>query len=473
MQQRRGNRRSGDPWQEQAACRGPQSVVFFPPHHVERKDERLSRERRAKAICASCPVLRAMPRLRPDDPGAPRDLGRAERDGAAGSARGRVRHGVTDADGDRPDGAPSGAESATPSAGAATRSRGRGRPPVDRSSGSGPGSRTGRRSTASSARACRWCSPTAGRSGSTRTRPCCTAWPSRAARCSPRRCPASGARPACPARTSAWPGYAAWLEEFVRAVGIDEKVVIVGHSFGGGVAIRVAHDFPDLARSLVLVNSIGGSSWKRGKVLTSIAERPLWDWGLHFPSDVWPIRQATRVLPVILEDALPNLLRSPGSVVKVANMARRADLRPELEELKRRRVPGDGHLGQPGRHHPQGVLRGDVHRGRHDGHGGRGQPLVAARRSRPLRRGHHQRPAGGQAGPPDGGRVRRPPRSPARCAGCSAGPAARPRRSSRRSTRPVRADAGGQAGLRLRTGRRGPAMRRSPRRRVMPGRRAR
>jgi len=32
-------------------------VVFFPTHHHERKDERLSRERRAKAICASCPVL--------------------------------------------------------------------------------------------------------------------------------------------------------------------------------------------------------------------------------------------------------------------------------------------------------------------------------------------------------------------------------------------------------------------------------
>ena len=57
MQHRRGDRRSGDPWQERAACRGPQSVVFFPPHHAERKNERLSRERRAKAICASCPVL--------------------------------------------------------------------------------------------------------------------------------------------------------------------------------------------------------------------------------------------------------------------------------------------------------------------------------------------------------------------------------------------------------------------------------
>jgi pimeloyl-ACP methyl ester carboxylesterase len=151
--------------------------------------------------------------------------------------------------------------------------------------------------------------------------------------------PGFGGTPDLPRAAFSLAGYSAWLEEFVRAVDIDEKVVIVGHSFGGGVAIRAAHDHPDLARSLVLVNSIGGSSWKRGKVLTSIAERPLWDWGLHLPSDVWPIRHATRVLPVILEDALPNLVRNPGSVVRVANLARRADLRPELEELKRRGLP--------------------------------------------------------------------------------------------------------------------------------------
>jgi pimeloyl-ACP methyl ester carboxylesterase len=151
--------------------------------------------------------------------------------------------------------------------------------------------------------------------------------------------PGFGGTPGLPGQDFHLAGYAAWLEEFIRAVGIDEKVVIVGHSFGGGVGIRTAYDHPEVVRSLVLVNSIGGSSWKRGKVLTSIAERPLWDWGLHFPADVWPVRQATRVIPVILEDALPNLVRSPSSVVKVANMARRADLRPELEELKRRRLP--------------------------------------------------------------------------------------------------------------------------------------
>jgi len=49
---------------------------------------------------------------------------------------------------------------------------------------------------------------------------------------------------------------------------------------------------------------------------------------------VWPIRQASRVLPVLAEDLLPNLLRRPRAVVKVANLARRADVRAELETLR-------------------------------------------------------------------------------------------------------------------------------------------
>lgn len=48
---------SPDSWQHRAACRGPQAAVFFPPPHFERKRDRLERERRAKAICATCPVI--------------------------------------------------------------------------------------------------------------------------------------------------------------------------------------------------------------------------------------------------------------------------------------------------------------------------------------------------------------------------------------------------------------------------------
>lgn len=43
-------------WQLRAACRGPQAIVFFPPSQFERKDEKLEREMRAKAICGQCHV---------------------------------------------------------------------------------------------------------------------------------------------------------------------------------------------------------------------------------------------------------------------------------------------------------------------------------------------------------------------------------------------------------------------------------
>lgn len=40
-----------------AACRGPESGLFFPPPYAERRDEREARERKAKSICAQCHVL--------------------------------------------------------------------------------------------------------------------------------------------------------------------------------------------------------------------------------------------------------------------------------------------------------------------------------------------------------------------------------------------------------------------------------
>ncbi|TNC24179.1 alpha/beta fold hydrolase [Amycolatopsis alkalitolerans] len=135
-------------------------------------------------------------------------------------------------------------------------------------------------------------------------------------------------------------GYGDWVAAFAEAAGIAGPVTLVGHSFGGGVAIRVAHDHPDLVARLVLVNSIGGSSWSNGRgVLRAIAERPLWDWGLHLQADLRPTREIARVLPVILRDAIPNVLLSPAAVWRVAHLARTADLTPELAELKARRLP--------------------------------------------------------------------------------------------------------------------------------------
>jgi WhiB family transcriptional regulator, redox-sensing transcriptional regulator len=45
-----------DVWQRHAACRGPEAALFFAPTVPEPRPERDSREGRAKAICATCPV---------------------------------------------------------------------------------------------------------------------------------------------------------------------------------------------------------------------------------------------------------------------------------------------------------------------------------------------------------------------------------------------------------------------------------
>ncbi|MBW3651088.1 MAG: alpha/beta hydrolase [Actinobacteria bacterium] len=135
-------------------------------------------------------------------------------------------------------------------------------------------------------------------------------------------------------------GYARWVEGFLDAVGMDEPVFLVGHSFGGAVAIKFASESPGRVRTLVLVNSVGGSAWARsGSVVRSMAERPLWDWGIHFPGDILPFPQLTRVVPVILEDVVGNLLRNPRGLWRVAQLVRSADLTHELEELRGRKLP--------------------------------------------------------------------------------------------------------------------------------------
>ena len=151
--------------------------------------------------------------------------------------------------------------------------------------------------------------------------------------------PGFGGTPDLPERSFSLAGYAEWLDGFMTAVKLQEPAFVVGHSFGGGVAISLAYDFPERVRTLVLVNSIGGSAWQSGSTVRTLAERPLWDWGIHVPADVLPIPQLRKVLPVVLEDALPNMLRNPRAMWKVGNLARRADLTAELEELKRRGLP--------------------------------------------------------------------------------------------------------------------------------------
>lgn len=153
--------------------------------------------------------------------------------------------------------------------------------------------------------------------------------------------PGFGGTAALPRATTDLAGYARWAAAFLETVAADAgPVLVMGHSFGGGVAIQLAHDHPERVLALVLVNSIGGATWsRRGTRRRAMVDRPLWDWGLHFPSDIFPMRQARRVLPVIVAEALPNMARQPRAFWQAAGIARRADLADELEALRLRGLP--------------------------------------------------------------------------------------------------------------------------------------
>ncbi len=134
-------------------------------------------------------------------------------------------------------------------------------------------------------------------------------------------------------------GYAEWVDEFLDAVGADEPVLVLGHSFGGGVATRFAYDHPDRVRYLVLLNSVGDPAVFPGNGLNRTAEprpfnpfRPMLD-ALRPPSD----DLATMVL--MQRALLENMSRHPLTVLQAAQIAITADLTREMAELARRELP--------------------------------------------------------------------------------------------------------------------------------------
>lgn len=134
-------------------------------------------------------------------------------------------------------------------------------------------------------------------------------------------------------------GYAEWLADFLDTVGTSGPVTLVGHSFGGAVAIKCAHDHPQRVARLVLVNSIGGATWSDEGRPRAMSERPLGDWGVHLGAELMSVRGLTRVLPVVAGDAFAHALRNPRAVWRVGRLARQANLAVELENLRLRGTP--------------------------------------------------------------------------------------------------------------------------------------
>lgn len=140
--------------------------------------------------------------------------------------------------------------------------------------------------------------------------------------------PGFGGTAPLPAHRMNLGGYAGWVDAFMEAVGIDEPALVIGHSFGGGVAVQLAHAHPRRVSYLVLLNAIGG-----------VSARPIWKWTTAFWREMWPLPAAVGAARAAASEFVPNLIRNPLGVLNVAHLAQSADLRAELAELRARSLP--------------------------------------------------------------------------------------------------------------------------------------
>ena len=135
-------------------------------------------------------------------------------------------------------------------------------------------------------------------------------------------------------------GYARWVGLFLDAVAEPEVALVAGHSFGGGVATAFVYDQPGRVSALLLVNAIGSPTWVLlpNEVRTTV-QRPVWDWGRHFGTDLLHSPNLVRLLPTLLEDFIPNLLGNPLGMFRTGEVIRRADLVREVRVIAERGIP--------------------------------------------------------------------------------------------------------------------------------------
>ena len=135
-------------------------------------------------------------------------------------------------------------------------------------------------------------------------------------------------------------GYGAWVARFLDSVGAGDLALVAGHSFGGGVSTAFVHHQPERVDSLLLVNAVGSPTWALlPNEVRTMVQRPFWDWGRHFGGDLLHSPRLIRLLPTLLEDFVPNLLRNPLGMFRTGEVIRRADLVAEVRAIAGHGIP--------------------------------------------------------------------------------------------------------------------------------------
>jgi pimeloyl-ACP methyl ester carboxylesterase len=134
-------------------------------------------------------------------------------------------------------------------------------------------------------------------------------------------------------------GFLEKMAERQDAGALVGPVHVVGHSFGGAVGARLAHDAPELVASVVLVDAASGVTWSRNEDIERLmSERPLWDWALHLLTE-FPLSEFPTAATSVVRDLSHNIVWHLPNLGLVAHITRRSDIRRELKAVAELGVP--------------------------------------------------------------------------------------------------------------------------------------
>ena len=123
------------------------------------------------------------------------------------------------------------------------------------------------------------------------------------------------------------PEYARRVARLLDVLALEKPAFVAGHSFGGGVALQLATDRPDLIRSVTLINSVGGAPGKQG-----MSDKSWLRWALGALTEL-DLETVRTLAPHTLRDFLPAALRRPVTLTLSAVLALRASLAEEATAL--------------------------------------------------------------------------------------------------------------------------------------------
>jgi pimeloyl-ACP methyl ester carboxylesterase len=146
--------------------------------------------------------------------------------------------------------------------------------------------------------------------------------------------PGFGGSDALPLLHSGMREQAARVAAALECAGLESPAFVVGHSFGGGVALQLATDRPDLVRSLTLVNSVGGAPGPGDR----LSDRSYVRWAIGAMTELHPM-EVVRLAPRALRDFIPSVVRHPLSSVTTGVLALRASLADEASRLVSNGMP--------------------------------------------------------------------------------------------------------------------------------------